>query len=163
MRKLFDRISSLCGLRFFYLVFLKSLACWLYQKHRFRDVESWPWVEAKLVNSAQASIPFRLETRTGSQATTLAMAAVEFTYVVNGVTYKGDLGTPDGGGLQYSKEVAPDGELNWNLRAYYHPNDPASAVLSPEPYWGPLLLAIATTFGIPVLVHLVLWFREKWF
>jgi hypothetical protein len=161
MLKILRRLNSFIGIRLFYVVFLASLGFWLYQWNLFREVESWPWVEAKLVDSASEYLPFRLETRTGSRVSGVLLEAVEFGYVVDGIPYQGDLGTPDGGGVKHSIEVTPDFQLKRELRAYYKPDQPELAVLSPEPYAGLGLLAIATTVGIPVLVHLAFWLKGR--
>jgi hypothetical protein len=78
-----------------------------------------------------------------SHSGTTTSYAVEFQYVVDGRTYRSDLGTPDG--------KVP---LNPLGRAYYKPGSPEIAVLDPAPFQGTAYLMTFLVSGVIVGTHL---------
>lgn len=155
-RKVGGLVERFFGLSFFYGVVLLCFGYWLFQWQKFRGVENWPKVEARIITHDSYSIPYRLETRTGSRSGATSGGYVTFEYLVNGRTYQSSFGSPNGGGLPAPAiriegfRAIPDN--SWH--AYYKPGEPGLAVLSPEPYKGTVWLAIGTTCAFPVILHL---------
>lgn len=120
---------------------------WLSQWVRFRDVADWPSVEARMVGQKGGRFSYRSESREGARTGIVDATFVTFEYTVDGRTYPGHLATPDGGGLPLN----PFGEP-W--RAFYKPETPELAVLSPTPYEGTGWLMTALVSGMLVVIHL---------
>jgi hypothetical protein len=80
-------------------------------------------------------------------STTIDTSSVEFEYFVEGHRFISQSASPNGGGL-------PPQILNESWKAFYNPSSPDIAVLSPIPYMGFGLMAIAGFSGFIVLVHL---------
>lgn len=120
---------------------------WVRQWIRFRGVQDWPSVAARIVNQGSTSIPYQIEDRHGSRTGRTDASFVAFEYSVNGNTYSSNLATPDGGGLPFN----PFGEP-W--RAFYKPGSPHLAVLLPSPYQGTGWLLTTLVSGMLVGIHL---------
>lgn len=132
-----------------YAAFIISGGGYLRGVLKYGSVESWPSVEAEIVDLGGDVISFPTQSRFGFSSTLIDSRFVEFRYSVEGNTYRGTAGTPDGGGL-------PINPWNQPLRAFYKPSSPEVAVLAPVPFKGTGLLAAAGFSGILVLGHL--WF-----
>ena len=161
------KLKSFMGLHLFYGFFLFSMTWWVVHKIKFHGVENWPKVPAIILESRESSVPYRRETFTGSQSTSLNVSYVKFEYVVDGQVYESGLGTPDGGGLPSRPIIIGFSDKPWNESwdAFYKPSSPDLAVLSPVPYEGGTWLIIALVTGIPMVAHLsckIFDFIQKW-
>lgn len=156
LRKFSVLLGRFFGLPFYYGVMLLCFGYWFFQWQKFRGVETWPKVPARIVAHDSYSVPYRVETHTGSRSGSHSGGSVTFEYVVGGRTYQSSYGSPNGGGLPVVFDFGEDSDRPWNESwdAYYKPSEPGLAVLSPVPYKGIAFLAIGTVFALIVSVHL---------
>lgn len=132
----------------FYLLLLTSVGFLIRGNVRYAGVEEWPYVKAYDVIEVGHVSNTPIQTRTGSREMLIDTRKVRFRYNVNGVEYQGTRSRPDGGPLPIKI-----GDSEW--RAYYKPNDPEIAVLSPVPYQGTLWVVTASLSLLVVVVHLI--------
>jgi hypothetical protein len=134
---------------------------------RFRGVQDWPSVDARIIASGSDSYTMRKEYWDGSGTYNIDASYVHFEYSVDGQTYGSHLATPDGGGLPLyptftivdqsgERETAP---REW--KAFYKPTSPRTAVLLPIPYEGMAWLYITLFCGLMIVVHLTCTLPEK--
>jgi len=114
---------------------------------KYRDIESWPSVEARIIRSGGTKTSVLFNTRTGTRTQIIDSTFVEFEYSVDGEFFRSNRATPDGGDLLPKPWSEP-----W--RAYYKPSSPEVAVLNPVPYQGNGLLFASVFLGILWVTHL---------
>jgi hypothetical protein len=130
-----------------YATFVVAAARELHQRLRFHDVQHWPSVSARIVSAGGGPVTVRNDWWSAPRTGQFDASYVEFEYEVDGRTYRGDRGTPNGGGL-------PMNVFNEPWRAFYKPTSHDVAVLARIPYRaGGWLLATLVT-GIIVTTHL---------
>ncbi len=135
--------------------FVWSLSSFLKNQIRFRDVASWPTVSAQDARVVPRTIEITSGGRYGGTSTHwLEVFTVDFTYVLDGVTYEGAHFTPD--------NRVPDSDLlpsydGFPWLAYYSPRDPSLAVLVPFPYLGTRELIVLCVSGLALLTALCRW------
>lgn len=132
-----------------YATFAFAGAHELYQRVRFHDVQNWPSVPARIVNAGGGPISVRNDWWSAPRTGTVDASYVEFEYSVGSETYRGDQGSPNGGGLPMNVFDEP-----W--RAFYKPASPSVAVLAPIPYQAGGWLLTAVVSGLVASAHL--WF-----
>ncbi|MCF7675556.1 MAG: DUF3592 domain-containing protein [Akkermansiaceae bacterium] len=130
-----------------YAVFFVAVGLYAHRSFKYRGVDTWPSVDAKIVGGGGGMFTIPTSGRFGTGSTTLDSSFVEFEYFIDGQRYISKTSSPNGGGL-------PPQGLNESWKAFYDPSSPDIAVLSPTPYWGAGLLVIAGFSGIIVLTHL---------
>lgn len=140
-------IRSSLGLILIYGTCIVSSTYWTGQWVRFRGVENWPAVDARIKDQGSVSIPYQYEYKDGHHRGAIDASFVTFDYTVAGRTYVSKLATPDGGGL-------PMNPFNTPWKAFYKPESPATAVLAPVPYQGTGWLLTALISAIFIAVHL---------
>lgn len=133
-----------------YATCLVSGGWWLSQAWKFRGVEDWPSVEARIIDAGGGESRVPVQTHQGSRSWSFDGRYVAFEYEVQGRLYLSDLATPDGGG----KPANPIFGGPPQRRAYYKPESPEVAVLVPTPYEGTGWLYAACFTGILCGVHL---------
>lgn len=152
-----------------YCVCFAAGAWWLCQWSKFRGVEKWPSVEAVILNERGSSVPYRIDRWDGTHTGTTTSYAVEFQYIVDGRTYRGDLGSPDGKAPRKACRVdlgSPDGKVLSFVpyvpqTAFYKPGSPEVAVLDPAPFRGTGYLMTFLASGIIVGMHLCFVLAEQ--
>ena len=132
-----------------YATFAFAGAHEIYLRIRFHDVQNWPSVPARIVSAGGGAIRVRNDWWSAPRTGMVDASHVEFEYSVGNKTYRGDRGSPNGGGL-------PMNVFNEPWRAFYKPTSPHVAVLAPVPYQaGGWVLA---TFVSGVVEITQLWF-----
>ena len=133
-----------------YAAFIISGCLYVHRWLRYRDIDTWPSVDAKIVGSGGSLVFFQSPGRYGgSSSTAMDSRYTEFEYSVDGQTYRSRTATPDG-------ETVPIYVSGRPHKAHYKPSSPEVAVLIPIPYMGLGILATALFSGMFVAVHL--WF-----
>jgi hypothetical protein len=132
-----------------YATFVVAGACDLFQRILFHDVENWPSVSARILNSGGGHVEVRSEWWTGPRTGSVDTSYVEFEYSVDGQIFRSERGTPNGGGL-------PHNMFNEPWKAFYKPASPEVAVLAPIPYRAGGWLLATLVSGLVVITHL--WF-----
>jgi hypothetical protein len=148
----------------FYGMLLLSLSYWVRETVKFHGVKSWPKVPATILEHGSGGVTYRMETRTGTQIGHRAASWVKFSYSVEGTTYQSDLGSPNGGGVPVRFHFLgeePEGPWHESWEAYYDPDHPEVAVLSPVPYDGTGWLVVAFASGSVALVHAFFWVKAR--
>ncbi len=163
MFKFLRKLDGLLGVPIFYGVMLLSFGWWFFHWQKFRGVENWPEVEAKILEHDSYSFSVPSASYTGTSTRSVSGSYVTFEYVVEGKVYQSSYGSSNGGGLPHRPFIGeiPDRPWNESWDAYYKPGEPGLAVLSPVPYKGGIFLVIAAVCAIPVLVHLCFFMAEK--
>lgn len=136
-----------------YVIFLIPLGIYIKERTKFKAVETWPSVPANILRSGGAVRSTPAHSRTGPYSFALDTRYVEFQYVVAGENFTQRNVTPDGTSQHF---FAVD---TASPRAYYSPQDPATAVLIPVPFQGTKLLTIAIFSGPLAAFHL--WFSVR--
>ncbi len=124
-----------------YLAFIVVLGTHVRNLVRYHDVENWPAASAHYLNSGGESLRKPIETQFGQRMATVDTRWVRYAYVVDGKEYRSRRVSPNGGGSATS------------AAAYYHPSNPAVAVLNPEPYRGTTWVVLSFFLGFFVCVH----------
>ena len=122
---------------------------WLYVRDtlRYRGVENWPSVPVEQAQGGGLVTTYRRGSHSGPEVSSRVDSShIKYTYVVDGVTYRGTLGSP-------ARQRAPINLLRQPWRAYYKPSNPSIAVLNPIPYDGFALLAGIGFFGALPAAH----------
>jgi len=130
-----------------YAVFIVAVCLYVRKSFKYRGVDTWPSVEAKIVGGGGGMFTVPNTGRYGTGSTTIGSSFVEFEYFVAGHRYSSKTASPNGGGL-------PPQIPGESWKAFYNPSSPDIAVLSPMPYFGVGLLVMAGFSGIVVLPHL---------
>lgn len=142
-----------------YAVCFLSLGYWFVQKEKFQGVEEWPKVKARIIDHGDVTVPYRRESRYGTQTGATSASYILFEYVVDGRVYQSERGSPNGGEVPTRFALGEKPNLPWNESwdAYYKPGEPELAVLSPVPYQGDVWVLIFLFSGFPVIVHAAFW------
>jgi|GEM_PF-4435004 len=133
-----------------YAVFIISGCLYVHRWLKYRDIDTWPSVDAEIVGSGGSLVLIPSQSRYGgSSYTGMDSRFTEFEYSVDGQTYRSRTATPNGGAVTIYVPNRPH-------KAFYKPSSPEVAVLTPIPYMGFGILAIVVFSGMFVVVHL--WF-----
>ena len=150
-----------------YGTFVVAGAYWVAQWVRFRGVQDWPSVDARIMEHGSTSVPYRYDYWDGTHSGTAHFPHVTFDYTVAGQTYESDLATPDGGGLPSNPPltiVDQSGQrhsASHKWKASYKPTSPGTAVLVPTPYEGLAWLYTMLVCGILIAIQLACSLPEK--
>ena len=151
-----DARSRLYFVTLIYVVFIISAGSWVFTSMKYRDSRHWPSVETKILDQGGKFQSFPSQGRFGPSSTQLDSSWVKIEYTVKGKTYVGDQGTPDSKGLPGRMNNATP----W--RAFYNPDAPEIAVLSPGEFQGTSLFLVATFSGAMAGIHFLFALSDRW-
>lgn len=143
MRKLFRRFILSSA----YAAFILSFFLYFHESLKYRGIEAWPSVDARIVGGGGGINTFPGGGKFGG-STTIDNRWVEFEYFIEDHRYVSKTARPNGGGL-------PLEPMHGAWKAFYNPSSPDVAVLSPIPYSGVGLIIVAGCSGSIVLAHLL--------
>ncbi|MDA7517700.1 hypothetical protein N9940_00350 [bacterium] len=148
-QKLNSSFANLMGTILLLLLTLTILGDYLYKKWKYWEVESWPSVPAHDLrhssNYVEGPSGF---SRSGDFTTSgAAINKLTYHYQVNEVTYRGSMRTPEKNDVILVISFDESEARKEELRAFYKPNDPSVAVLSPVPFEGDYHLIVILFAG----------------
>ena len=130
-----------------YATFALSVGLYVRGAIKYKNIESWPSVEAEVIGGGGRVISAPTQNRFGSSFVNIDARFIEFRYSVEGTTYRSTTATPNGGGVPLSP-------LGGSWRAYYNRSSPHIAVLSPVPFDGTGLIALSGFSGVLIFGHI---------
>ena len=148
-----------------WLLLLWSIGAYAFNRHRFRDVESWPSTPLIDIRGGSTQGPQRVGSD-GNVHSGHEVRWLSYEYVVDGQSYKGHRAQPGDGTRVVELTLESMDPGPWfpdrKNRVYFHPQHPEIAVLYPVPYQSSALVMTIIVSGIFVALHSYFHFRTQW-